>query len=79
METINRMEAIPMGYLVLTRREGEQIQLTIDPGADTDKLLRRLLIDGITIGINELSGGRARISIEAPPEVVILRTELIGD
>ena len=68
-----------MGYLVLSRKEGEQIRLTIDPEADTDKLLRRLLIDGITIGINELSGRNARVSIEAPPQVVILRTELIGD
>jgi sRNA-binding carbon storage regulator CsrA len=73
------MEALPMGYLVLSRKEGEQIRLTIDPGVDTEKLLRRLLIDGITIGINELSGRQARISIEAPPEVVILRTELIVD
>ena len=68
-----------MGYLVLTRKEGEQIRLTIDPGVNTDKLLRRLLIHGITTGINELSGGKARSSIEAPPEVVILRTQLIGD
>jgi sRNA-binding carbon storage regulator CsrA len=73
------MEALPMGYLMLSRKEGEEIRLTIDPGVDTEKLLRRLLIDGITIGINELSGRQARISIEAPPEVVILRTELIVD
>lgn len=60
-----------MGYLVLSRKEGEQIRLTIDPGVDAEELLRHLLINGITIGINELSGRQARISIVAPAEVVI--------
>ena len=38
-----------MGFLTVTRREGESIRLTIDPGVDTDKLLTLLLRDGITI------------------------------
>ena len=67
------MKALPVGCLVLTRKEGEEIRKTIDLGADTDKLLRCLLIDGITVRINELTGKQARISIEAPPEQVVLR------
>lgn len=38
-----------MGFLTVTRREGETIRLTIDPGVDTEKLLALLLRDGITI------------------------------
>ena len=67
-----------MGYLLLTRKEGEEIRLTIDPGVDTDKLLRRLLIDGITIRVSALSGRQVRIGIEAPLEVLVLRDELTG-
>ncbi len=65
-----------MGYLTLTRREGDQIRLTIDPGVDTEKLLRHLLRDGITIYVGEIEGGRARISIEAPRELQVMREEL---
>lgn len=44
-----------MGNLVLSCKGGEEIQLTIDLGVDTGKLLRRLLIDGITIRVSALS------------------------
>ncbi|MEE1895092.1 hypothetical protein V0R51_19435 [Pseudomonas otitidis] len=40
-----------MGFLTLSRREGEMIRLTIDPGVDTEKLLKQLLRDGITVHI----------------------------
>lgn len=66
-----------MGYLLLTRKKGEEIRLTIDPGVDTDKLLRRLLIDGITIRVNSFSCSQVQIGIEAPPEVLVLRSELV--
>jgi sRNA-binding carbon storage regulator CsrA len=71
------MEALPMGYLMLSRKEGEEIRLTIDPGVDTDKLLQHLLRDGITVHVGALNGGKVRIGIEAPPEVLVLRNELI--
>lgn len=38
-----------MGYLTVTRREGEMIRLTIDPGIDAEKLLKELLRGGITV------------------------------
>jgi len=47
-----------MGYLALTRREGQQIRLTIDPGVDTEKLLQHLLRDGITITLGAIDGHR---------------------
>lgn len=67
-----------MGFLTVTRREGEMIRLTIDPGIDPEKLLQQLLRDGITIhvGFTECHS-RARISIEAPRQITILREELV--
>lgn len=67
-----------MGYLVLSRKEGEEIRLTIDPKADTDKLLHHLLNGGITIRINELTGKQTRIGIDAPAEMLVLRGELVA-
>lgn len=40
-----------MGYLALTRHEGEQILITMDSGVDTKNLLRHLLCEGITIDV----------------------------
>lgn len=65
-----------MGYLVLTRREGEKITLRVQPGTDADDLLAQLLLDGITIEVLESSGSRARIGIAAPQDLQILRAEL---
>lgn len=45
-----------MGYLTVTRREGEMIRLTIDPGVDAEKLLKELLRDGITMHIGAIQG-----------------------
>lgn len=66
-----------MGYLSLSRRDGEQIRLTIDPGVDADKLLRQLVRDGITIHVDTRGQGAVRIGIEAPKQVTILREELL--
>ena len=76
IDAINRMEALPMGYLVLSRKEGEEIRLSIQPGADTEKLLGHLLTDGITIRVGDITSNQVRIGIEAPREVLVLRSEL---
>lgn len=56
-----------MGFLTVTRRDGEVIRLTIEPGVDTEKLFRELLRDGITLHLGSTARhGRIRISIEAP-------------
>jgi sRNA-binding carbon storage regulator CsrA len=65
-----------MGYLVLTRREGEKITLRVQPGTNADDLLQQLLLDGITINLVETSRSRAQIGIEAPLDLQILRSEL---
>lgn len=66
-----------MGYLCVTRRDGESIRLTIDPGVDIAKLLQQLLRDGITIHIAILGQGLVRIGIDAPKQVGIFRHELL--
>lgn len=45
-----------MGYLTVTRRAGEMIRLTIDPGVDAEKLLKELLRGGITMHVGEIQG-----------------------
>lgn len=67
-----------MGFLTVTRHEGERIKLSIDPGADTDTLLKHLLSYGITLYIGEMSGGKVRVSVDAPREILILREELLA-
>ncbi|MBO0643716.1 carbon storage regulator [Pseudomonas stutzeri] len=65
-----------MSYLVLTRREGEKITLRVQPGTDAEDLLAELLLDGITITVKGIKGGKAQIAIEAPLDLQILRSEL---
>lgn len=65
-----------MRHLVLGRRVGEQIFLTIDPQADPVRLLEQLQRDGIMLTVRELSRGRVRLSIEAPSDIGIARGEL---
>lgn len=65
-----------MSYLVLTRKEGEMITLRVQPGTDADDLLAQLLLDGITIKLKDIDGSRAKIAIEAPADLQILRSEL---
>ena len=65
-----------MSYLVLTRREGEKITLRVQPGTNADDLLAQLLLDGITVTLKDIEAGRAKIAIEAPMDLQILRSEL---
>ena len=51
-----------MGMLVLSRKEGEQIKVG----------------DDIVITITQVKGQRARVGIDAPSDVRILRAELEG-
>lgn len=69
---------ISTGQLILTRRDGERIHLSIDPGADIEQLVQQLQSGGITIQINTgISSGQVRIGIDAPRDISILRGELI--
>lgn len=64
--------------LILSRRIGEKLVMTIAPGADPQELLHALQTDGIEItvrGIND-SGTQARLMVSAPRELLVLREEL---
>ena len=65
-----------MGYLVLSRREGEQITLRVQPGTDPNVLLAQLLLDGIKVIVTGIKGSQVKIGIEAPNDLQILREEL---
>lgn len=64
--------------LILTRRAGQKIVIRLAPDADPQACLHALQADGIEItvhGIND-SGTQARLLVEAPRELLILREEL---
>jgi len=66
-----------MGRLVLSRRADEQIRLTLKPGASIDDFLDELERVGIWITVVQTDRGRARLAIEAPEQMLVLRDELI--
>ncbi|MDO9625523.1 MAG: carbon storage regulator [Pseudomonas sp.] len=66
-----------MSHLMLTRRAGQSIVLTLAPGADLEKALHQFLRDGITVEIRQIESGSVRVSIDAPRTIQILRNELI--
>lgn len=65
-----------MGYLVLSRKEGETIHLSIDPDADLTSALEQLR-SGIFIDVTQISGSQVRLGIEAPASVIVLRGEIL--
>lgn len=65
-----------MSYLVLARKEGESITIRVQPGTNAEELLEQLLLDGITVKLKGIEGSRAKIAIEAPANLQILRSEL---
>lgn len=68
-----------MGRLIVSRRTNEQIRLTLKPGASVEDLLEELQDTGIWITMVETDGARARLAIDAPDQLLILREELITD
>lgn len=67
-----------MSRLVLTRRAGQSVVLTLDPAADPEKVLHLLMRDGITLSVYDVEGGNVRVSIDAPREISIARSELVA-
>jgi hypothetical protein len=49
----------------------------LKPGASIDDLLEELEQVGIWITVVQTDGGRARLAIEAPEQMLVLRDELI--
>lgn len=60
-----------MSHLLLTRRVGQSIVLTLAPRADPEQALHQLLRDGITVEINRVEHGNMRVSIDAPRTIHI--------
>lgn len=68
-----------MGNLILTRRPGDTIRLTVDPTVDPQEALRWLLEEGIDIEVAEILGERVRLAIRAPDELRVMRGELVEE
>lgn len=66
-----------MGYLVLTRVEGEEIVLRLSSTADPQEVLEQLK-EGVSVNIAKIGRGQVKIGIKAPPGIEILRNELLG-
>ncbi|WP_065242511.1 carbon storage regulator [Pseudomonas sp. EpS/L25] len=66
-----------MSYLVLTRRTGEIINLSLKPGADEEQVLDQLFNGGINVRILKVQGDRVQVGIQAPADISIMRQELL--
>jgi sRNA-binding carbon storage regulator CsrA len=66
--------------LILGRKAGQKIVITIDPAADPQELLRALQADGIEIAVKDIGdhGTYVRLMIDAPRELLVLRAELVS-
>ncbi|MGF0338002.1 carbon storage regulator [Ectopseudomonas toyotomiensis] len=63
--------------LVLTRRSGEELLLKLESDISESEL-QQLMTDGVQIRIARIDGQQAKISIEAPLAVSIVRAELLA-
>lgn len=66
-----------MGYLCLTRRPHEAIELYVQPGTTAEELFAALRERAIYIRIAEFQGGQVKLGIEAPACIGIVRAELL--
>ena len=63
-----------MKGLFITRGVDQQFQLFVDPNTDPHELLRHM-IEGVTVRVSEISSSWAKLHIQAPPAVKIIRPE----
>jgi sRNA-binding carbon storage regulator CsrA len=66
--------------LILDRKAGQMLVITIDPTADPQECLRALQGGGIEIAVKSISdhGTKVRLMIEAPRDLLVLRNELVS-
>lgn len=64
-----------MKGLFITRGVDQQFQLFVDPDTDPNELLRQM-IEGVTVRVSEISSSWARLHIQAPPSLHIIRPEV---
>lgn len=62
--------------LVLTRRTGEELLLKLEPDISESEL-QQLMTDGVQIRIAKIDGQQAKLTIQAPLSVSIVRMELV--
>ena len=63
-----------MKGLFITRGIDQQVQLFVDPNTDPHELLRQMT-EGVTIRVATLSSCWARLHLDAPPAIQIIRPE----
>lgn len=63
-----------MKGLFITRGIDQQFQLFVDPDTDPNELLRQM-IEGVTVRVSDISSSWARLHIQAPPALHIIRPE----
>lgn len=61
-----------MKGLFITRGVDQQFQLFVDPDTDPNELLRQM-IEGVTVRVSDISSSWARLHIEAPRTLKIIR------
>lgn len=64
--------------LILGRKAGQKLIITLAPGADPQECLRALQANGIEITVKEINDHRTmvRLMVDAPRELRVLRDEL---
>ena len=62
--------------LVLTRRPGESLIIGLSPDVDPATPVGDLLADGIEVRLLDCGRGKAKIGINAPLELAVLREEI---
>lgn len=67
--------------LILGRKAGQKLVITLDPAADPQECLRALQEDGIEITVKDISdhGTYVRLMVDAPRELLVLRGELVSE
>lgn len=63
-----------MKGLFITRGVNQQFELFVDPDTDPHQLLRQM-IEGVTVRVSDISSSWARLHIQAPPVLHIIRPE----
>ena len=66
-----------MGHLIISRRPGESFFLRLADDGNPERLLQSLTGDGIEVHVVGLLGRQVRISLDAPRDLNIVRSELV--
>lgn len=65
-----------MSYLVLTRRIGETIELFFDPSLSDSEILQIVRSGTVRLRLSQIIGRQARLAIDAPNGIVVMRSEI---